>query len=106
VQVKLVKQLIKVIDEFYGQTPELSNSYSRIINSRHVQRIKRLIDSISKSKIAFGGHVNEKDLYISPTLLTDVAPSDLVMQDEIFGPILPFVVFDDMNDGVAYARSR
>ncbi|MFV0505370.1 MAG: aldehyde dehydrogenase family protein [Bacteroidales bacterium] len=69
--------------------------YTSIINKRNFDRLIALIDS---KKIVCGGHVNEDNLYISPTVLEDITWSDPIMQEEIFGPVLPILAYDKFEE--------
>jgi aldehyde dehydrogenase (NAD+) len=89
---QFLETLRKYIMEFkYGSDSE---HYTRIINQRNFQRLVKLID---KEKIYFGGNFDEKNLFIEPTLLNNVSWEDDVMQEEIFGPILPVISFTNFN---------
>ncbi|MDO5606895.1 MAG: aldehyde dehydrogenase [Capnocytophaga sp.] len=77
-----------------GYSPK-SDSYTRIINRNHFERIKALID---KDKVLFGGNVEEENLYIEPTVMDGVHWDDPVMQEEIFGPVLPVLEYTDFNE--------
>ena len=83
------------IQAFYGLDIKASPDYSRIINERHLTRLERLID---QSKIAFGGKVIKEEKYLEPTILKNVSWDDAVMGDEIFGPILPVIPYDSLDD--------
>ena len=89
-----LKQEIKA--QFYPEG-KLSEDYTHIVNEKHVERLKKLID---KEKLCFGGAV--KDLVIEPTLLADVKLTDDIMKEEIFGPILPMLYFDDFEEVVNF----
>ena len=93
----------KLLAEFYGEKPEESDSYGRIVNDRHFQRLINLID---KSKVAIGGQSNANDRFISPTIMTGVSKDDRVMQEEIFGPILPFISVKDLNEAINFVNAR
>ncbi|WP_317193065.1 aldehyde dehydrogenase [Chryseobacterium paridis] len=92
VQEQFLEMLRKYIKEF-KYTPG-SDQYTRIINQKNFQRLVQLID---KEKIYFGGAYNEEQLYIEPTILTNIAWQDTIMQDEIFGPLLPVITFTSFN---------
>ncbi len=76
---------------------EGADCYTRIINKRNFDRIKTLINP---DKVCYGGETNEKHLYISPTLLDNVTWQDPVMQEEIFGPVLPIISFSDYSEEI------
>jgi aldehyde dehydrogenase (NAD+) len=90
-----IAELKKVIISFYGENAAMHNRYCRIINDRHFQRLVKLLDS---GKIVFGGRTDPADKFIEPTILFPVSWDDRIMQDEIFGPLLPLLVYSDIND--------
>ncbi|MGU3375603.1 aldehyde dehydrogenase [Chryseobacterium sp. M5A1_1a] len=92
VQEQFLEMLRKYIQEFKYSAD--SEQYTRIINQRNFQRLAHLID---KDKIYFGGNLNEEKLYIEPTILNNVDWNDEIMQEEIFGPILPVISFKNYN---------
>lgn len=86
-----------------GQNPLQSESYTRIINERNVQRIKKLIDP---KKVFSGGKVIESENYIEPTILRDVKWDDPCMKEEIFGPIFPVISFENLDSAIASIKER
>jgi len=98
-----VHELIKVILKFYGENVSAHPRYCRIISDRHFQRLTSLID---KSKIIYGGKTNPDDRYIEPTLLYPMGWNDPIMQDEIFGPILPIIVYSDLDEVIERINDR
>lgn len=97
----LIAALRQALREFYGDDPRTSPDYGRIINRRHFDRLAGLLSS---GRIVHGGQQDAGDLYLAPTLLTDVPFDAPVMQDEIFGPILPVREFDTLDDVLALLR--
>jgi aldehyde dehydrogenase (NAD+) len=97
--VELARQTAKIT----GSDPMNSDSFMRIINRRNVERLKKLIDP---AKLHFGGHIVEEENYISPTILRDVSWGDAVMQEEIFGPIMPVIPFDDLGTVIREIKLR
>jgi aldehyde dehydrogenase (NAD+) len=83
-------------------------SIAQIVNAQNFARIKKLFnDAVAKgAKIAVGGTLEEADRTIHPTLLTDVTPDMLIMQEEIFGPIVPVLTYKNIDDVIAYISSR
>ena len=83
-------------------------SIAQIVNAQNFGRIKKLFDdAVARgAKIAVGGTLEEADRTIHPTLLTDVTPDMLIMQEEIFGPIVPVLTYKNINDVIAYISSR
>lgn len=92
-----------ILKEFFGENPHDSGDLARIVNKKHFKRIERLVSSGS---VAIGGVCIEKELYISPTVLINVKASDVVMQEEIFGPILPIVPIADVEEAIRFINDR
>ncbi|CAD7700948.1 unnamed protein product [Ostreobium quekettii] len=99
----LVKELKSTIDEFYGSDVQQSPDYPRIVNEAHFDRVAALIDP---DKVAHGGQTDRSDRFIAPTLMTDVTADDAVMQDEIFGPVLPIIKIRDVDEAIRMVNSR
>jgi aldehyde dehydrogenase (NAD+) len=99
----LLEALKSKLGEIVGSNPRESESYVRIINQRHTERLGKLIDP---KKVFVGGKVSGGENYIEPTILRDVTFSDEVMKDEIFGPILPVIPFDDLDAVLGEIKSR
>ncbi|CAN1234350.1 Aldehyde dehydrogenase family 3 member H1 [Linum perenne] len=96
---KLVDALKKELDSFYGKNQLESKDLSRIVNSNHFTRISKLLDDEKVSgKIVYGGERDEANLRIAPTLLLDVPRDALIMNEEIFGPLLPILTLNDVNE--------
>lgn len=94
---KIIPALVKAIKDFYGENPKDSPDLARIINGRHLDRIKALINP---DKVVFGGDCDENTRYISPTIMNDITMDDAVMQEEIFGPLLPVVSIGSSDEAV------
>lgn len=86
--------LKKHIEGFYGPRPEESEDYGRIVSQRHYQRLKALI---SEDSVFVGGQSRDDSLYIAPTVLEGLTWDAPVMKDEIFGPILPLLAYEDLD---------
>lgn len=97
---KLMSAMLKAIESLYGPLPKISSNpdYCRVVNQSHYQRIKSLLDNAEEqgAKIFFGGETNDQQRFIAPTLLTDIPPESDIMQQEIFGPLLPVMEFEDI----------
>jgi aldehyde dehydrogenase (NAD+) len=87
--------LKKYIIQFYGENPEKSEDFPRIINSAHYNRLIKLIDN---EKLYFGGDTDKEKLYISPTILENISITDPIMQEEVFGPILPIIEYSEPEE--------
>jgi aldehyde dehydrogenase (NAD+) len=92
----------RAVIELYGDNPKTNPDYSRIINAREVRRLAQLVDS---NKVITGGDYDEVERYFAPTILYPVDWTDQVMQDEIFGPILPILKYSDLRDAIAQIKS-
>uniref|UniRef100_A0A7E4WB59 Aldedh domain-containing protein n=1 Tax=Panagrellus redivivus TaxID=6233 RepID=A0A7E4WB59_PANRE len=101
---KLISELAKTIGEFYGQDIQKSKDYSRIINTRHFDRLNALLEKTKGATLFKGGEPDRDDVFIPPTII-DALPEDIVMQDEIFGPILPVVTVKNMDEAIERIRS-
>ena len=99
----LVNALQKCLQEFYGENPANSPDYARIIHQKHFDRLANLLQS---GEVIIGGETNREQLYIAPTLLENVSLEDAVMQEEIFGPILPIIEYTDINEAISLINSR
>jgi aldehyde dehydrogenase (NAD+) len=92
---RFLEHLSGEIRSFYGESPETSNDYARIINPGNVRRIASLIKS---GQIVTGGNVDPEGCFVAPTVIKDVKPDDPVMLEEIFGPVLPVIDFEDFEE--------
>ncbi len=83
------------ITKAYGENPVLSPDFARIINTKNWLRLANMID---EEKVIFGGQTNIEDRYISPTLIEEFDTDSLIMKEEIFGPLLPILIYENEND--------
>lgn len=100
---ELLEKLIYYIRQFYGDQPEKSPDYPRIVRREAVERLERLMQ---KGKIVYGGKILPEENYISPTILDEVLPDDAIMQEEIFGPLLPVISFYHLEEAIGYINVR
>lgn len=98
-----LEQLKKEINRFFGSDPQKSSDFARIINRDHFERLCRLLENGTPVK---GGRTDPDELYIEPTVIRDIGWDDPVMQEEIFGPILPILEFNDINFVIEQIRQR
>ncbi len=99
----LVAAVVRAIGKFYGGNPRQSPDYGRIVNRRHFDRLASYLES---GQVAHGGQLDVEDLYIAPTILTQVSWDSPVMREEVFGPILPVLEFDDLSAALEQLRNR
>uniref|UniRef100_A0A1D1Y547 Aldehyde dehydrogenase n=1 Tax=Anthurium amnicola TaxID=1678845 RepID=A0A1D1Y547_9ARAE len=104
---KLVEAFKSTLEKFYGKDPLASNDLSRIVNSNHFRRLANLLDDDKISdKIVCGGQKDESSLKIAPTILLDVPDDALVLNEEIFGPLLPILIVDNIEESFNIINSR
>jgi aldehyde dehydrogenase (NAD+) len=108
---KFVEALKREVLLLFGENSkidEASSSYSRIVNQRHFKRLSGLIeDSLSTgAKIEMGGVVNEQTNFIHPMILTNVSASSRMMEEEIFGPVLPIVSYSTDDEVIEIINSK
>ncbi len=123
----LVSKVEGLLKEWYGQDAKESPDLCRIVSERHFDRLTKLLET-SSGKVRIGkrrkrktnkelfkkflylsktgGKTDRSSLYIDPTLITDVDPSDPIMQEEIFGPILPFVTASSPGEAIGFVNAR
>lgn len=97
------KYFHKAINQFYNGDPTNSDNYVRIVNYQHFERLKKLL---KESRMVVGGKLDSDKLSIEPAIVLDVATDDSIMQDEIFGPILPFVTCSSAQKAIDIINSR
>jgi len=95
--------LVQNILKNQGDKPENSDAYLKIINEKHFERLVSLIE---KDKIFYGGITNREKKYISPTILHNVTLNDKIMEEEIFGPIIPVIDFENINDVIKEIKTK
>ncbi len=93
----LINEIKRQIQKQYGVQPLNNPNYGKIINEKHFDRLVSLID---EKKLAHGGSSDRKALRIEPTVLNNVTFSDAVMQEEIFGPIMPVLAYDSLEEAI------
>jgi len=98
-----LRALQKALLEFYSTDPRQSADYGRIVNATHFERLKSFL---SAGRIFHGGQHDAAELYFAPTILTDLTTDAAVLQQEIFGPVLPILEFDDVNKIVTQLKSQ
>ena len=99
---RFVGECKKAVDELYGANPQTNPDYSRIITPAAVERLASLIDP---NKIVYGGKSDAAARYLDPTILYPISWSDKIMEDEIFGPLLPILTYADLEHLLAKIKS-
>ena len=94
---ELVAHMVEAVEAFYGKDPSRSADYARIVNDRHFRRLTDLLDAGGFERVAVGGQRDPAARFIAPTLLDGTSLDAPLMREEIFGPLLPIVVVDDLD---------
>jgi aldehyde dehydrogenase (NAD+) len=95
VKLELIEHLKQEITNAYGKNPELSPDFTRIINTKNWERLQHLIEP---EKVIFGGNSNKENNYLAPTLVDEPSLDSEIMKDEIFGPLLPILSYQNTVD--------
>jgi aldehyde dehydrogenase (NAD+) len=99
---ELVAKLGEAITQFYGADPQASADFGRIVNDAHFHRLEKLLHN---GTVAHGGQADADTRYVAPTVLTDVTRDDEVMSEEIFGPVLPVIAVDSLDEAVDFVNA-
>jgi len=97
----LLEKMRAMIPSLYGEDPQKSPDYARIINAAHFQRLSAYLQ---QGKILTGGKTDSADRYIAPTILGEVPESASAMQEEIFGPILPLIEYESLDEALRFVQ--
>jgi aldehyde dehydrogenase (NAD+) len=100
---EFLEYLIQNIENTFGKTPLESEHLGKIINQKHYNRLKELLKD---QEITYGGSLNDEKLKISPTVLDNISQDNKIMEDEIFGPILPILTFKEIDEVIHYVNSQ
>ena len=100
---KFVAQLKQKIESFYGNNPMQNEGYGKMINAKQFNRVKQYL---SEGDILYGGDTNEENLYIQPTLIENINLDNKVMQDEIFGPVLPILTYNTTEEALQILKQH
>ncbi|MCW3116603.1 MAG: NAD(P)-dependent benzaldehyde dehydrogenase, partial [Chitinophagaceae bacterium] len=100
---RLIEKIKTQIEKFYGADARASDDYGKIINER---RFDKLVSYLSQGTILTGGQYDKSKLFIAPTVMGDVSMGSSLMQEEIFGPLLPVHSFSNMDEAVAIVQQN
>jgi aldehyde dehydrogenase (NAD+) len=100
---QLLEKIAAAVGEMYGKDPKQSKYFPRIVNQQAMERLQKLMQH---GKIKYGGEIDFDQKYIAPTLIDEVQPDFPIMQEEIFGPVLPVMSFEDLNQVVTYVNEN
>ncbi|KAG7470516.1 hypothetical protein MATL_G00114680 [Megalops atlanticus] len=103
IQDRVVEEIGRTLQEFYGEDPKVSPDYGRMINQRHFDRVMALLEGCT---VTLGGDNDKSQCYIAPTVLKDMPPHARIMQEEIFGPLLPIVTVAGVDEAIRFINER
>ena len=105
---EFLKLLIENIKKLYSENPKKSKNYCRVVNKKHFLRLNDLIDDAKKNKgkIHFGGKRDIDQLFIEPTILTDISEKSKIHNEEIFGPVLPIYDYKILDDAIDFINNK
>jgi aldehyde dehydrogenase (NAD+) len=98
IKIQLLECMKKCLEQFYGKEPFNSPDYARIINEKH---FTRLLGLLKEGDIIIGGDTNRDELYVAPTIIDNVSLEHQIMQEEIFGPILPIMEYSNLDHAIS-----
>ena len=101
---EFVDKMKHYVTKFYGEDPSETGTFASIINDRQFDRLVPLINA--QGDVAIGGKFDKSQKYISPTIIDNVTPDSAIMKDEIFGPILPMMLFEDVQEVIDYIEDH
>jgi acyl-CoA reductase-like NAD-dependent aldehyde dehydrogenase len=100
---EFLTESIRTIENFWGKDQQANKDFGRIINHRHVNRIKQLLKGCH---IHYGGKIDEDDRYIGPTIITEPDPTSPLMSEEIFGPLFPVFQINNVDEAISFVNDR
>lgn len=100
---QFVSRVIEYIQKFYYRDGVISQDFPSIINDKHVERLTGLIN---KDKVVYGGHIDKERRLIEPAIIDNVTYDDAIMKEEIFGPLMPILAFNDINELIEIFKSQ
>jgi aldehyde dehydrogenase (NAD+) len=103
----LLQAMQTAVQNFYGNDPAKADDYSRIVSPGHFSRLVHLLhEGHQDGHIVVGGNYDEGDRYIAPTIIDQIPPESPLMDEEIFGPILPVLEYEDLDEAIAFIKAR
>ena len=98
----------KWLEEYFSVNPKDSSSYGRIVTDRHYKRLQAHFEDAKQgnARILVGGQFNAKEKFVSPTLIDQLEPGSKLLQEEIFGPLLPLVTYTTIEEAITYINSK
>jgi len=105
VESKMLPIMKRLLKDWYGEKPELSNDYCRIVSERHLDRLAGMLNK-TEGSVVIGGKNDYQGKFVEPTVVTGVTWDDAIMQEEIFGPILPILTVNSVDEAIKLINQR
>lgn len=102
-EASFLEEMKKSIEQFYSSNPQQSPDYGRIVNERHFDRLVKLM---AETEIVCGGNYDPAERFIAPTILRGINETHPIMQDEIFGPLLPVLTYENFDEAISFIKKR
>ncbi|MBD3300129.1 MAG: aldehyde dehydrogenase family protein, partial [Candidatus Moranbacteria bacterium] len=102
---ELIENLKTAIEKFFSKDPRNSPDFSKIINIEHFERLNKLLN-LHRENVIYGGKTDKNSLYISPTLLVNLNPGSEIQKQEIFGPLLPIIEINSIDEAIEYVNKK
>ncbi|NRD24310.1 aldehyde dehydrogenase family protein [Winogradskyella litoriviva] len=108
IKVEFIESCKKWLQTYYNNNPKKSDSYGRIVTDKHFERLNAYLENAKtlEAKFEVGGETNRTSKYIEPTIISDLKPEAKLLEEEIFGPILPIVTYNSLDMAIAYVNSK
>jgi len=106
VEDRFLGSILRAVHDFFGENPKVSPDFGRIVNEHHYDRLSGLLEAGGFEAVVTGGIGDRESRYLAPTVLAGVGADAAVMQEEIFGPILPVIAVADLDEAVAFVNDR
>lgn len=108
VKSQFIESCKKWLQTFYNDNPKASDSFGRIVTDKHFERLNSYLENAKtlKAKFEVGGQTDGSSKYIEPTIISDLKPEAKLLEEEIFGPILPIVTYENLDMAIAYINSK
>ena len=108
IKVEFIESCKKWLQTFYNDNPKASDSYGRIVTDKHFERLNSYLENAKtlKAKFEVGGQTDGSSKYIEPTIISDLKPEAKLLEEEIFGPILPIVTYESLDKAIDYVNSK
>ena len=100
---KLVSKIVENLEEMFGKDIKKSDYFPRIVNEKAFDRLEKLMQH---GTIIYGGETDKKERFFGPTIIEDIKPEFPIMQEEIFGPIVPIMTFENISETIEYINSK